>query len=199
MAYTTLDNIRIKISDPLKQGFDKQIGDGSTKIFKLSHSKVHSESEAIVVNNSSVELEAYDIDYDEGVVIFNTAPTQGHVIEVSYKYAAFRDEEIELYLDENGQSINQTIVTLIEILLADSARRFDYTAGQTNMQPSQVFDHLERLHKIYQRKVESGVDDEKGNNIEILEIDAGLNDCKPLRYDLTRNDEVDSEWSDNNA
>lgn len=153
MSYTELELLRKMISDPLRRSYDSQEGDGSTVIYKLTHGNISDDSYTVYVNSVEVdETTDYEIDQDEGVVTFVTPPPDGQDVEIKYQYAAFSDTELTNFLALDG-SVQKSALRCLDILLWDSARRFDYISGQTEFKPSQVFDHLKDLRGIIEGKV----------------------------------------------
>ena len=152
---TNLELVRKKLADEYKFASDTNIGDGGTSIFKLAHSNIQDETYTIYVDLS--ESDNYEIDLERGLITFNTPPADEKNITAQYYFSAFSDDEIEYFLEENENDINETLIDLIEILLIDSARRFDYSTGQSEMKPSQVFKNLKEMLIFFSKKVPAEV------------------------------------------
>lgn len=148
---TDLELIRLKLADNFKFAFDSQETDGDTTIFKLAHGNVKEDTFSLSLDDEEVASSAYTMDYDRGIVTFNSPPASGKILEASYDYTVFSDTEIDNLLDKYG-SVDLVMVELIDILIADAARRFDYASGQTEMKPRQVFLNLLEMRKIYSSK-----------------------------------------------
>lgn len=148
---TDLELIRLKLADNFKFAFDSQETDGETTIFKLSHGNIDEDTFELSLDDSNVDTSLYTVDYDRGIIVFDSPPDTGKILEATYDYTIFSDSEINSLLSMYTD-VNVVMVELIDILLADSARRFDYTSGQTEMKPKQVFDNLKQLRDIYSRK-----------------------------------------------
>jgi hypothetical protein len=151
---TNLQLVRKQLADDYKFAFDENDGDGATEIFRLTHGNIQAATYEVQVDGA-VQTDAtdYTLDLERGILEFATAPTTGDIIQIKYYFSAFSDTEITEFLSLNS-TVNKTVLALIEILIADTARRFDYTSGQTEMKPSQVFDNLLRLRDVYKEKVD---------------------------------------------
>ena len=151
--YSSLELLRKELADPHKTAFDENIGDGETTIFKLSHGNIKDDSYAIYVDDDlKIETTYYTIDQEEGVITFLAAPALALSIEVAYSFSAFSDTELTEFITLEG-SVNRALLKCIDILLMDSAKRFDYSVGRADLKPSQVFDNLIRLREIIEKKV----------------------------------------------
>jgi hypothetical protein len=147
MSLTDIQQIRMDLGDPLKTAIDKDEGDGVTVLFVLTHKHIQDvqvDVQGIVQTIGS----DYTINSQEGIVEFTEPPAVGSVVRVQYKYAGFTDADYQNLLDIHGTAGAAT-VRAIRILLMDAARRFDYSHGQTQMQASQVFDHLKDMLTIH--------------------------------------------------
>lgn len=148
---TYLEKIRLFLADPIRDGFDTQVGDANSTQYKLSHSSLKTSSVVVLVNNSTVVPS--NIDYGQGMIFLSSAPALNIPIQITYKYSVFRDEEITSIYDDVSQSFDATMLALIEILLIDAAKRFDYEHANSKMKPSQVFKNLKDMHDLYKEKV----------------------------------------------
>lgn len=153
MAMTDLQLLRLDVADPYKYGFDEQTGDGATTQFRLSHSKIKASSYKVFVDNTLMtETSQYAIDADAGLLTMVTAPADTKIVRTEYQFTAFSDAELTEFLSIDG-GVTQAAIHCLDILLFDSARRFDYVAGDSELKPSQVFAHLKDLRKILQEKL----------------------------------------------
>lgn len=153
MAYTDLQLLRKELADPYKSAFDQNAGDGETTVFKLSHGNIKDES--YVVNVDDVEREEdthYTIDQEEGLITFLVAPADGLEIEAEYQFSAFSDDELSEFLTSE-ESVAGALLKCVDILLMDSARRFDYSVGRADVKPSQVFNNLMKLREVIDGRV----------------------------------------------
>lgn len=152
MAYSNLELLRKEIADSFKYAFDTQVGDGETSTFKLSHGNV---KDYVVYINGDEKTEEtdYTIDKERGILTFTDIPIDGAEIEVKYYYSAFSDEELTEFLTLENNNVIRAALRCIDILLVDSSRCFDYASGQTEMKPSQVFNQLKEVRKIFRQKI----------------------------------------------
>lgn len=152
---TNLELVRLKIDDQLTDGYEEAVSDGEKFLYELDY---HPVQDVVVKYNDDVKT--VDTDYilnqrTGGIKLIDptTASTtklgkaenQGVVIRVQYKYAAFLDTDIEYFLENNGDDATKAAIAAIRVLLASSAKRFDYKQGHTEMSVSQVFSHLQTL------------------------------------------------------
>lgn len=148
---TYLQEIRMKLADPIRDAYDTKEGDGTTPIFDLAHRSIISYT-VTVSDVLQVENTDYTMNTETGSITFLNIPADGAEIKCQYTFATFTTNELEdIYLEQDSD-VDSTIAYCIEVLLMDSARRFDYTSGQTDMKPSQVFDHLLKMKEIYSGK-----------------------------------------------
>lgn len=141
---TNLELCRNAIGDSKQYFEDTFVGDGSDTRYKLSHGRVSADSETVYVDGT--ETSDYTLTDDTGVLVFDTAPADGKKVLVAYQFSAFTDTELNDLISSYG--VKMASVKAIEFLMADSARRFDYSVGKEDMKPSQIFKHLEQLREI---------------------------------------------------
>lgn len=159
MSYTNLQLLRKMIADPYKSGFDEVVADGESQDFQLSHHPVKTSSYQVLLDgNLQTESTDYTLDLETGLLNMVALPTAELELDVKYEYSVFSDTELTEFLELDG-TVDKAAVRCIDILLADSARRFDYSAGLTDMKPSQIFEHLKDLKAMYSAKtsVNAGV------------------------------------------
>lgn len=65
---------------------ESQTGDGSTKFFTVTNTPLVSITSVSVNAVDQVKYKDFDIDIERNSIFFNTAPTSGHIILISYKY-----------------------------------------------------------------------------------------------------------------
>ena len=143
---TDLLKLRNKIGDSLRIGLDNLVGDGTTTTFKLNHHRLITGS-VYLINALGVRtlVDDANINYEDGVITITPAIGANVMNTVEYKYGAFRDEELQTLIDELG--LKGAALEAISWLMADAARRYDYSTGIESFSPSQVFDHLKQLKK----------------------------------------------------
>jgi hypothetical protein len=76
------------------------------------------------------------------------------------------------------------------MLMADASRRFDYSSGQTEMKPSQVFSQLRSLRSIYEKKAKSQSND---GLFIMTRSNRHYDGTKTAQADISRYDLGDSE------
>lgn len=150
---TDLQMLRLKLGDDISSASDKVIADGEMQKAKLSHGHIVDGTLLVYIDD---ELQAapanYTFDLLEGSVLFNIVPDEGKTIKASYQFSAFTDSELQELLDDSNGDVTGAIIQAIHILLADYSRKFDYSTGQQDMKPSQVFQNLRQLLEIYSSK-----------------------------------------------
>jgi hypothetical protein len=143
-----IETIRMNLGDYLTPAIDTDLGDGSNKIFELTHKHLQ-DYHVYVEDTEQVEDTDYTMNEKSGTVVFSAAVGDGDEVRVEYNFAAFTDADLTIILT-NLPNTNDATIKAIQMLLADAARRFDYTHGQTDVKSSQVFQHLKELLEIYQ-------------------------------------------------
>jgi len=141
---TNLEEIRWKIGDQLHYDEQEFTADGSKTVYILSFTGI--QDLTVTDNGVAVLATAYTLDVTAGTVVFDTAPTDAHTIKFVYKYGAFTDTQLTAIIAAQSD-VHRGAMFCIDALMADSAKRFSYTQGQTTMKVGEVFDHLERLKK----------------------------------------------------
>ena len=186
MAYTNLEQLRKELADPYKTGYDQNTGDAETTIFKLSHGNIKDDSFAVsVVDALQTITTDFAIDQEEGLITFVSAPADEASIEVEYQFSVFSDTELANFIVSEG-SVNGALLKCIDILLMDSARRFDYSVGRADLKPSQVFDNLLALRKVIDAKIK---EEASGGGVILAErTSAYYEDTTPTSTDLSRAD-----------
>lgn len=142
--------VRRRIGDSRKVFVERHIGNGEQAIFKLEKSNVF---DLEVKINNVVVTEDYALN-DAGQVIFTTAPSQGDNIDFSYAYAGYTDNQLKDLINTYG--VDGTAVECLHELLADSAKFYDYSQGQTTDKRSQIFDHLKDLLEMAENSMNIG-------------------------------------------
>lgn len=153
---TNLEKLRQKIADPYKYAEDSQVSDGVSTVYELTHGHILDGSYTVYVDtDEQVEDTDYTIGLESGVITFSSVVPVGSDIRVIYQFSAFSDEELTEYLSDNNGNLDSATLDIIDVLLFDSSRRFDYSTGKTEMKPSQVFNNLKSLRDIISGKIKS--------------------------------------------
>jgi hypothetical protein len=184
ISMTNLELIRKKLADDYKFASDANTGDAKTTIFQLAHGNIQDETMEVYLDGEITS--DYTIDRERGLLKFTPAPGEDVEVLVQYYFSAFSDEEITSFLSDNQNDIYSTLIDLVEILLADSSRRFDYSTGQTDVKPSQVFQNLKEMREIYKSKIPA----ERRSSLKRGQLRSSYyqREVKPRR-DLSRYDE----------
>lgn len=166
---TDLELLRDKIGDGIKSNLLRFIGDGNSTEWKLSHKRIKTDSVILSGNTGGVTVSS--VDYNTGLVTLSGAINKDNLFSLSYKYSGFRDEELQDYLDKYG-SVKNAAVECITVLMADAARRYDYSTGVEQFNPSQVFDNLKSLLETLQ-DVQSNIQSKGGAAVKSRTSDYG--------------------------
>ncbi len=148
---TPLQQVRANIDDYPQVGFTVEHSNGGLQLFQLNARNFW---DMTVKDSADVEVasESYEV-FPQSGQVKGTFPEGDLMFE--YTHAGFTDAELTHYLTVNGDSVSKASLACIKILLASSAKRFDYKAGIKDIKASQVFDHLKELHNQLLAQVES--------------------------------------------
>lgn len=189
MTYTNLELLRKQIADPLKYATDKQLGDAQTVKFKLSHERIQDSTYEVFVDGVKKTVDVdFTVDLERGIFTFLSAPANDKEVEINYYFSAFSDEELNEFLTLENNHVNRACLRCIDILLMDSARRFDYSAGQTEIKASQVFSNLEKLRKMFQDNISSSGSGSTGGVKIVDRLDSHYQEVEDRDIDLSRYD-----------
>jgi len=146
---TDIEIFRMKLGDYLKPQIDKEIGDGLASIYRLTHR--HIQDYVVTIDGAEMTEETdYIMDASNGILETTTPPSDGDIVKVQYKYEGFTDADITALITQYS-NVDNAIIEGIKALMADAARRFDYSEAQTDMKPSQIFDHLKQLLETHRQ------------------------------------------------
>jgi len=183
MAYTNLQLLRKELGDELRYAFDNQTGDAETKIFRLSHGRV--QNQKVYVNSEVKELTTdYTIDSERGIITFLVAPGDKIVINATYDFSVFSDTELSEFLTLESDIVAGAALRCINILLTNSSRRFDYSSGQTEMKPSQIFQNLKELRGVFKERLS----DSSGGALMVDRLNPHYEEEVVASADLSRED-----------
>jgi hypothetical protein len=142
---TDLERVRNLIGDQHKSDVVRLVGDGTSVLWQLVRKRLKTDS---VTYSGDTVIAVDEVNYNTGLVTLASAPDDGELFSISCEYSAFRDEELEDYLASG--SVKSVALECIQVLMADAARRYDYSTGIEEFNPSQVFEHLKDLKKALQ-------------------------------------------------
>lgn len=185
--------LRRRIGDTVSDASSTSMADGVSITFELPYNHVRNVS--VYDNDVLVAAENYTVNNDSGTITFGVAPASGNLLRFDFEYSAYTDAELGSRVDEFGPK--QAVVETLLELLADSARLYDYSNGETEDKKSQVFKQLKELIDFYQERLDSeqGFEDDAGNRIGGAVFGERYNpllESKKLkRRDLSRDDFVD--------
>ena len=131
-----IEHVRRRIGDSVKANTELFTSDGRKKLLSMAYKNLFDVK--VTINTSLLPSDAYTVSQEAGKVILNTIPEQDAEIIVEYKYAGFSDDYIKGLIESYG--VDGAVVEAIGTLLADSARFYDYTQGQTVDRRSQIFE-----------------------------------------------------------
>lgn len=161
-----LATLRRRVGDRTKAQRDIATGNGADRSFHLQYQNVFNVT--VLVAAVAADPTTYTVDSPGGRVIFNVAPAEGAEVAFDYNYAAYTDAELQEILDDEG--LAGATVAVLDELIADSARLYDYTQGETTNKRSQVFDHLLKLQERYTKAWETS---KRGSGIRFGKRAAG--------------------------
>ncbi len=137
MALSNLERLRLQVADRPRLVLHEivGIGDGLSLAFQSRGVPVFVNSETVVLVSDSVTQVLttgadYTFDYDLGLLRLTEAAPTGDRVQVSYRWAAFSDVELEDVLENNGASVRRAAIAVLQMLLADTDRFLKYTLGQ---------------------------------------------------------------------
>lgn len=146
MALTDFQKVRNLIGDNYKTDVLTITSDGSSLVYELPRGAVKQNSVSISPNTLTID----NVDYESSLVTLNSAANNGDIFNISYQYSAFSDAEVNSYLSDNGNDIRLAAIDLVTILMADTAKRYDYSTGIESFSPSQIFQNLKELKNSLQ-------------------------------------------------
>lgn len=136
-----IDKVRRRIGDSKKSSSAKFKGDGSETVFSLGYNNVFDVK--VYINSNLIAEAAYTVSHDVGNILTQEAPPAESDIYVTFSYAAYNDAQIQKMVETYG--VEGAVIESLNELLADSARFYDYSQGQTTDKRSQIFEHLKDL------------------------------------------------------
>lgn len=183
---------RRRIGDRVKTEQDTIVTKAGDKIFRLRFTNVFDVVVAVDSVTQASDGSVYTVDSENGRIDFVTAPGTDKTVVVDYDYAAYTDAEATSLIDTYG--IKDAVIEAILELLANAARLYNYSQGQTKSERGKVFDNLKELLKLYQSN--GGFTSADGTNIGSVSIGKRTNEYDrgvgTTEYDLSRLDSWES-------
>ncbi len=124
MALNDLELVRLKIADKSSIVREEAEGDGQSTHFRLEHGSLLHTPAPQVWNNNSLKVEGtdYTVDYDNGIIIWNTAPVVNDDVVIQYYWSVFTDVEIQAFIDADGGNTTIASAKLLLAVAADAAK-----------------------------------------------------------------------------
>jgi len=148
---TPLQQVRANIDDYPQIGFTTEESNGEMAVYQLN-SRNYWDLTIKDSEGATIESTEYE-EFPQSGQIKGELP-EG-TVTFEYTHSGFTDAEIEHYLSINENSVVKASLACVKILLASSAKRFDYKAGIKDIKASQVFDHLKELHDQLTKQAEA--------------------------------------------
>jgi hypothetical protein len=148
MALSNLIRVRLNIFDQYREFQESQLGDGSSKEFRLSSFPIKSNSQD-VYKASTLQTEGadYTLDDDTGKLSFTSAPIDGVSVFVRGQASVFSDTELNDLLLQHSSDVRGATIHAFRILMADYARREKWRAGDGGIEvdPTKTVEGLKKL------------------------------------------------------
>ncbi len=175
--------VRMAIDDPIRMGYFNEVLDGTTRIHQLPDRNVW---DLVVRDQADVVIDdtTYTVYPVSGQV--SSAFTGASSVTFEYKVAGFTDAEIDHFLESNDNNVDRAALAAIDILLASSAKRFDYKAGLKDIKASQVFDQLKELRTTIANKIDESTTG--GGPVVLDRQDTNFVSTPPGVIDISRSD-----------
>lgn len=115
---SSIDIVRLNVSDKSTLKREKFVGDGTRTNFALEKQNILASPAARVFLANVYQTSGYTLDPVTGVLIFSIAPVAGLSIDVDYFFGVYSDAEIQTFLD---QTLGNTDMASARLLLSWSA------------------------------------------------------------------------------
>lgn len=122
MTISDIEAVRLKSSDRSSITREEGIGDGVAATYKLGHEPLLSSPAPQIRINGVIQVAGYTIDYDNGVVSFDIAPTVNNKVEFTYYWSIFTDAQIQYFLDDSGSNVTVAAAKVLLAIAADAAK-----------------------------------------------------------------------------
>ena len=107
----------------------------------------------ITVDGEVVDDTAYTYDAEIDKIIFTTAPADGLVIVIKYKWAAFTDTEYTAFLNDKGGDIDGATVEALRQMIGSQARMVTFQQGDRSVSMTDIFNNFMKLLDYYEKLV----------------------------------------------
>lgn len=124
MTLTSVEQVRLKISDKPTITREVTDGDGTAKYFKLGNAPILMVPVPQVRVDGVLKTENadYTIDYDQGIITFSTAPAAGLELDFIYYHTVFSDAEIDQFLTDGAGNTVVAAAYALYAWAADAAK-----------------------------------------------------------------------------
>ena len=128
MSLTDIQAVRLKSSDKSSLTREEGVGDGQAVYFKLSHAPILSSPDIEIRKNDVVMLTGFTVDYENGVVTFDTPPlgqtssNDADKLEFVFYWSIFSDAEVQFFVDDAGGNLTIATAQLLLAIAADASK-----------------------------------------------------------------------------
>lgn len=122
MSLTDIEAVRLKSSDKSLITREQGKGTGSDLYYKLSHAPIITLPLPEVRVDGVVQAAGYTVDYTNGIITFDVAPTVNSELEFTYYWSIFSDAEIQYFVDEAGGNITTATANVLLAIAADASK-----------------------------------------------------------------------------
>ena len=143
--------IRNRIGDTSRVEVERYVGNGTKVDFSIQHKNPF--NIVITVDGEVVDDTAYTYDAEIDKIIFTTAPADGLVIVIKYKWAAFTDTEYTAFLNDKGGDIDGATVEALRQMIGSQARMVTFQQGDRSVSMTDIFNNFMKLLDYYEKLV----------------------------------------------
>src|SRR4051812_28180934 len=115
MAMPDLEVFKRRVGYRVRAAEDTFMGNSSASSFNLSHDNVFDVD--VLLGGSSYPETAYTVESEAGAVAFTSAPDEGELVDIRYKYAPFTDTEANALITEYG--VDGAVIEALREILAN--------------------------------------------------------------------------------
>lgn len=156
MALTTLQQTRVKISDPPRIEDRTLYGDGTAQVYQMPHVNTTTASAYVPVGAGGTAWSATGCTFDvSGSLSFSGVISANSAFRVRYVQTTFSDDEVQNFLD-NGGSVVGAAVEAVESLMFDSLKRARWMASDgTQYDDTSAQSQLAKMHELLNKQLEA--------------------------------------------
>jgi hypothetical protein len=148
-----LDELRALIQDRPVLEVNKLVGygDGVRDKFLMPRKPLLSDGLQIFLDGVEQSSEDYTVDLETGGLTFDTPPSEGEEITVTYHHATLSDLELDSILNRNPGSIYLAASEALQMILAGKGRLINFAKADSRVDLSHVRKDLMKLAEHYRR------------------------------------------------